>query len=308
MLLDYIKYPFSRKVRNKVKNKNFVLIMTLVVRNEDDIIEQNIRFHKAMGVDGFIVLSHNSTDETNTILHKLKDEGLVLEIVFKDGVAHEHSKWVSELIKIAKSKYNAKWVINADADEFYYSNSLNLKTSIKMCEKANIIWVDSIFLFPEHSGHFFDATYFVTRPLQRFEAQMNNILNDSIFSEFIESQGCTKVIHKTFGFRKIEDGNHDVKLFCQNKVQSADIRLYHYHIRNYEGLKRKIKRWSSSIYVLPKDQGMHMRILVDAYKEDRLIELFYEKYTLNKNALIEMGVISHDPSVKNFLMFNNIKY
>ena len=32
------------------------LLMTLVVKNEENIVEENIRFHCAMGVDGFIVI------------------------------------------------------------------------------------------------------------------------------------------------------------------------------------------------------------------------------------------------------------
>lgn len=80
-----------------------------------------------MGCDGFIVSSHNSTDRTDEILEKLKREGLVLEIIKRTSQNHQHSVWVDEMIHLAKNKYHADWVINADADEFYYSNSLNLK-------------------------------------------------------------------------------------------------------------------------------------------------------------------------------------
>lgn len=46
--------------------------MTFLVKDEKDIIERNIRFHQTMGVDGFIVISHNSTNRTNDILEYLK--------------------------------------------------------------------------------------------------------------------------------------------------------------------------------------------------------------------------------------------
>lgn len=38
------------------------ITMTLLVRNEADILEDNIRFHHAMGVDSFIVMDNLSTD------------------------------------------------------------------------------------------------------------------------------------------------------------------------------------------------------------------------------------------------------
>lgn len=175
MDMDILKWPFSKKVRKKYREKrhlNFKLIMTLVVRNEEDIVEQNIRFHCAMGCDGFIVSSHNSTDRTDEILEKLKREGLVLEIIKRTSQNHQHSVWVAEMIHLAKNKYYADWVINADADEFYYSSCLDLKKSILQSEGGNVLWVDSIFIFPEDRKDWLNSSYFVTRPFQKFEADL----------------------------------------------------------------------------------------------------------------------------------------
>lgn len=44
------------------------LVMTLLVKNEEAMLEENLLFHKAMGVDGFIVTDNNSTDRTMDIL------------------------------------------------------------------------------------------------------------------------------------------------------------------------------------------------------------------------------------------------
>lgn len=151
-----LKWPFSRKARRKLKayrqEKKIAaqkLIMTLVVKNEEDIVEQNIRFHCAMGCDGFIVTSHNCTDNTNEILKKLKQEGLVLDIFYETSPNHQLNVWVSRMVDLARRKYHATWMINADADEFYYSKSLNLKESIYKCAGnfANVLWVDSNFYF-----------------------------------------------------------------------------------------------------------------------------------------------------------------
>ncbi len=37
------------------------IIMTILVRNEENIIEENVLFHKAMGVDGIIITDNCST-------------------------------------------------------------------------------------------------------------------------------------------------------------------------------------------------------------------------------------------------------
>jgi glycosyltransferase involved in cell wall biosynthesis len=51
--------------------------MTLLVNNEADILEKHIRFHKAMGVDAFIVTDNNSTDGTIDILEKYAAKGWI---------------------------------------------------------------------------------------------------------------------------------------------------------------------------------------------------------------------------------------
>ena len=81
------------------ETKNIKLIMTLVVKNEEDIIEQNIRFHKSMGVDAFVVVNHNSNDKTLEILENLKKEGFNIEILTKTEKAHKHHIWVNEHLR-----------------------------------------------------------------------------------------------------------------------------------------------------------------------------------------------------------------
>mgnify|MGYP001341806789 CR=1 FL=1 len=47
------------------------IIMTLLVRNEQDVIAENILFHYHQGVDAFIVMDNLSTDATVEILRDL---------------------------------------------------------------------------------------------------------------------------------------------------------------------------------------------------------------------------------------------
>jgi hypothetical protein len=46
--------------------------MTLLVKNEIDIIEDNIRFHAKQGVDCFAVMDNGSNDGTRELLENLK--------------------------------------------------------------------------------------------------------------------------------------------------------------------------------------------------------------------------------------------
>ena len=46
------------------------LAMTLLVRDEADIIEANLRYHRAQGVDFFVVGDNGSEDGTLEILER----------------------------------------------------------------------------------------------------------------------------------------------------------------------------------------------------------------------------------------------
>lgn len=52
--------------------KKMKLIMTLVCKDEIDIIEKHLLFHHHMGVDGYIVTDNNSTDGTRELLENTK--------------------------------------------------------------------------------------------------------------------------------------------------------------------------------------------------------------------------------------------
>lgn len=302
----------KRKIkRHKLmeKNANIRLFMTLVVKDEEQIIEKNIRFHKAMGVDGFIVLNHDSTDNTANILEKLQKEGIVKEIINKSGSVHQHRIWVNELIKIAKKKYKADWVINADADEFFYSKDWDLKKSIVRFD-ANSILLDSTFFYPANDEeNFLYSSYFIKKPLNK---EMLEILNkkysfdnqDSPLSKFTKVW-CPKVIHKTKGFIKIEDGNHSVKMHFQREIPSSDIVLYHYYIKNYKEFEKKISKWRK---VKTREGFSYLSSLYAMYDEGNLKSDYYDKYYGAEmfNILREEGVVVKDTSVVEFLEYNNI--
>lgn len=301
----FFKYPRKtiEQCLNEKSIRNLKLIMTLVVKDEEDIIESNIRFHKAMGVDGFIVTSHNSTDRTNEILEKLKQEGIVLEIFYKTDLEHKHHIWVEDMIKTAKRKYKAVWVINADADEFYFSKDLNLKKSILRYKKTNVnvLKVDSTFLYPDGREDYLNCPYFVTRPFMEYQLEMLDIKQKEEFKLFTGAY-CPKVIHKIKGFKRILDGNHGVKMRNKVEVFPLEIVLYHFYIRNYKGYEKKVKRWENSVFLMPEGIGEDMKSIVKTYQNGELKQNYDSKYNENmRKFLIEQGVVTIDKSVSNFL-------
>ncbi len=95
--------------------------MTLKVRDEEDVLEANLRFHVAQGVDFFVVTDNDSTDATPQILDRYARAGLVHLLHEPSGdYQNVHGDWVTRMARMAFTDFGADWVINNDADEFWW--------------------------------------------------------------------------------------------------------------------------------------------------------------------------------------------
>jgi Glycosyl transferase family 2 len=97
------------------------IVMTLKVRDEEDILADNLRFHRAQGVDFFVVTDNGSTDATPEILSRYADAGLVDVVREPSEDFHElGQEWVTRMARAAASDHGADWVVHGDADEFWW--------------------------------------------------------------------------------------------------------------------------------------------------------------------------------------------
>jgi glycosyl transferase family 2 len=104
------------------------LVMTLLVNDEVDIIATQLDYHLSAGVDFVIAMDHNSVDGTTDVLRDYERRG-VLRILppLSEDLHMMQGEWVTSMARLAASEYGADWVINADADEFWYPRRGTLK-------------------------------------------------------------------------------------------------------------------------------------------------------------------------------------
>lgn len=100
--------------------------MTLLVRDEVDIVDDQIAYHLAAGVDMVIATDHRSVDGTTEILEKYEAQGR-LHLIREDGEHIRQSEWVTRMARIAATEYEADWVVHSDADEFWWPHRGTLR-------------------------------------------------------------------------------------------------------------------------------------------------------------------------------------
>lgn len=94
------------------------IVMTLMVRDEADIVGAMLAHHRNQGIDHVLVTDNGSVDGTSDILRAFEDEGFVT--TWNDPVhrKQQHST-VTKMARFAAEELGADWVVNADADEFW---------------------------------------------------------------------------------------------------------------------------------------------------------------------------------------------
>jgi len=102
------------------------LVLTVLARDEVDVIDAQIAFHLNAGVDFVIATDNNSRDGTTEILEAYERDG-VLHLIREPAEGLRQGEWVTRMARLAASEHGADWVINTDADEFWWPRGGSLK-------------------------------------------------------------------------------------------------------------------------------------------------------------------------------------
>lgn len=207
--------------------------MTLVVRNEAEIIEANIDYHLAQGVDFVLVTDHGSDDGTSEILARYEREG-VARVIRDDREGHRQSERVNRMVRIAAEQYSADWVINSDADEFWWPLAGSLRDVFESIP-------DEFGQIAVRLRHFLplaadlddedDSGEFYTRLLYR----------DSESLDLYGAPTMPKVAHRPRGEVRVAPGNHALLGDGLRMVPAGElIEILHFPMRSFEQWERKV--------------------------------------------------------------------
>ena len=102
------------------------VVETLVVRDEADIVEDQIAYHLNAGIDFVVATDHGSEDGTTDILESFARQGYLHRIPGEGPVVQE-TAWRTRMARLAATAYDADWVMAADADEFWVPRTGSVK-------------------------------------------------------------------------------------------------------------------------------------------------------------------------------------
>jgi hypothetical protein len=224
------------------------LVMTLLVRDADDLIASNLDFHLDMGVDHFIVMDNLSTDNTRDILREYEKRGLVTYICQAEDTFAQ-ARWVTRMARLAYEE-GAEWVINNDADEFWYPSEFDLKHVLSQVSD-------------QYQAAAVERSHFVPRQYAQSE-----LFADALTIRFVGLLDPTgkpwigKVCHRAHPGIEVGYGNHSVSIGGRAipTTSNALLDILHFPMRSYERFEavvvkggeanernpdRPVKRWQN---------------------------------------------------------------
>lgn len=214
-----------------------MLVLTLLCRDEADILESMLRFHLSQGVDRIIATDNGSVDGSLEILQRFERRGQ-LTLLQEAEHTHDQAVWVTRMARMAAAM-GANWVINSDADEFWWPQHGNLNSTLaQLPESIEGLLVDRTnFLPPARNGQ--DQRPFYQRQTLRERVSRNSLGRPL----------PPKLIHRAHPGVEITDGNHGARVDGKPiaAIKDASIEILHVPIRSYSQLERKIRQGAEAL-------------------------------------------------------------
>ncbi|WP_344090863.1 glycosyltransferase family 2 protein [Microbacterium deminutum] len=209
--------------------------MTLMVRDEADIIAAMIEHHLAQGVDLIIATDNASIDGTRDILAAYASTG---RVELHDYLEHDknQSAVVSAMASRAAAVHHADWVLNADADEFFVAKDRTL--SLK----------DAFRGIPKHLGSFSAPVTNMTGRPARSGAALGRLVwrdirdEESLMSSVaLHAHPSANAIHVGRPGVTVQQGNHGVDIPSQGQPEDRfAIEVLHVPWRSYAQYSTKV--------------------------------------------------------------------
>jgi hypothetical protein len=210
------------------------LVMTLLVRDEQDVIADTIAYHLSRGVDHVIVTDNRSRDATRRIVDAYRRRG-VATLIDEPDDDYAQNVWVTRMARLAATELGADWVINGDADEFWWPEHGDLKTTLaSIAAESSALSVRRVNFLPLRSPG--------ANPVRSM------LYRDAVSANALGRTLPDKVLHRATGDVEVGPGNHRATSPSLGAAQKTDaILIFHYPYRSYDQFAQKIANGGASM-------------------------------------------------------------
>lgn len=260
------------------------LVMTLLVRDEEDVLSANIDFHRAQGVDFFIVTDNKSEDSTPDIIRCYEQQGIA-KYIYEGDDNYNQSAWVTRMARLAATEYGADWVINNDADEFWWPRDGNLRATF-----AGLATEATHLVAQRH-----DFVALSDNPSAAFYHYM--VFRKRVSLNTIGKPLPPKVAHRAHPLVEVAQGNHWAELPGAPGVVNNLVDIFHFPLRSYAQFTNKIIKGGQAYErntTHNANVGSTWRTLYEEYKRNGLVD-FYRKQSCSNEQ------VEHDLRVGNLI-------
>ncbi len=268
------------------------VVMTLLARDEADVVDAQVAYHLHAGVDHVIAMDNASSDGTCAILERYERAGH-LRLLREPGDDMRQDEWVTRMARLAATEHDADWVLHADADEFWWPRGGSLK--------------DVLSTVPERFGivrgcwrHFLprpdDGAFFAERMTLRLATPAHPGDKETIF------HAHQKVAHRASADVEIEAGNHNAEAPGLEPLRAwHPLEVLHFSFRSVAQLAHKARGgWLRNRDYEPT---LHQVLLDEASRDGRL-GAFYDSFAVDDEALargLANGTLAVDTRLRDAL-------
>jgi len=282
-------FPHTQQVQSSAVK----LVMTLLVRDEADIVDAQIAYHLNAGVDFVIAMDNGSQDGTLDVFDSYARAGY-LHLLHEAGNDFRQAEWVTRMARLAATEFGADWVLNTDADEFWWPRQGTFKEILSEVP-ARFGMVRALLRNfpprPDEGGWFLDRMVARVAP-RELELHSPMRIQD-------------KVLHRADPAISVTTGNHEAYADGLADLRGwYPVEILHFPVRSVDQFIRKLSAyWAALTKQSHHDPLAHLYPGYDALREGRVDE-YYASLAVDDEALergVEDGSLVIDTRVRDAL-------
>lgn len=267
------------------------LAMTLVVRDEADVIDAQLAFHLNAGVDLVLATDHLSSDGTTEILEGYARDGYVR--LFRESERwNRQGRWTTRMARLAATEHGVDWVLLSDGDEFWWPRGGSLKDVLgAIPPDLGVLHAPSRTFVPRPD----DGRSFAERMTVRLAVHAP--INDPA----TPFRPVSKIAVRAHEDLVVTSGNHTIAGVPFGHLRSwHPIELLHLPLRSSEQCARKYEKTLAAWEANLRGDLARAREL----SEQSQLESFYERVVVDDAALeagLAAGLLARDTRLRDAL-------